>query len=286
MVIKLPLKRAGRAAAAFALVALLLLAGRGRALRADAAQRVPLPILMYHHILRDGTRHNKYTISPDEFKADLQFLADQGYQTVTVAQLLAFVREGVPLPPKPVMLTFDDGYESFYAYAYPLLQEYGFCAVYTVIGRYADAYTDHEDHNLNYAHCTWEQLDELQKSGLVEIGNHSYDLHTYDRGRRGSMRVSGESADAYEDTLRQDLGRLQAQCRMYLGWEPVLFAYPFGYISTESLDTLKDMGFQVALTCNERINLLDGSAEQLYALGRFNRPHGRSAQEIFRHAGL
>ena len=73
---------------------------------------IELPIVMYHHILKDQSRLNKYTISPDEFRRDMQYLQDNGYTPVLMQDLLLFVQEGVPLPDKPVMITFDDGYES------------------------------------------------------------------------------------------------------------------------------------------------------------------------------
>ena len=82
---------------------------------------IELPIVMYHHILKDQSRLNKYTISPDEFRRDMQYLQDNGYTPVLMQDLLLFVQEGVPLPDKPVMITFDDGYESFHEYAYPIL---------------------------------------------------------------------------------------------------------------------------------------------------------------------
>lgn len=87
---------------------------------------IELPIVMYHHILKDQSRLNKYTISPDEFRRDMQYLQDNGYTPVLMQDLLLFVQEGVPLPDKPVMITFDDGYESFHEYAYPILKEFGF----------------------------------------------------------------------------------------------------------------------------------------------------------------
>lgn len=116
---------------------------------------IELPIVMYHHILKDQSRLNKYTISPDEFRRDMQYLQDNGYTPVLMQDLLLFVQEGVPLPDKPVMITFDDGYESFHEYAYPILKEFGFKAVFSVVGTYADQYTRVDDHHIRYSHCTW-----------------------------------------------------------------------------------------------------------------------------------
>ena len=97
---------------------------------------VSLPVLMYHHILESSSRLGDYVISPQQFEADLQFLSVHGYQTVTVLDILRLVQTGGPLPEKPVLITFDDGYESTYAYAFPLLKKYGMTAVVSIIGSY------------------------------------------------------------------------------------------------------------------------------------------------------
>ena len=178
------------------------------------------------------------------------------------------------------MITFDDGYESFYEYAFPILKERNCKAVFSIIGRYADEYTESEDHHINYSHCNWMQIDELAGSGLVEIQNHSYDLHTNEAGKNGSMKVSGEAVSDYEARLHEDIGKMQTLCEDWCGLTPTAFTYPFGSISAEALPVLKVMGFQAALTCLEKINYLTGDPEELFHLNRFNRPAGKSAQQI------
>ena len=79
---------------------------------------------------------------------------------------------------------------------------------------------------------------------------------------------------------QQALGKLQQECKENLGWTPTCFTYPFGQISSDTLPILKDMGFQAALTCEEKLNYITGDPEQLYHLRRFNRPHGKSLQSI------
>lgn len=262
------------------LLAVSLLRGAPAARPAQGSLSVELPILMYHHLLRESARHGKYVISPDDFAADLDWLLSQGYETVTVAQLIGWVNGTGSLPEKPVMITFDDAYESFYEYAFPILQQRNCKAVLGVVGRYADEYTASEDHHINYSYCTWTQLDEMVQSGLVELQNHSYDLHTYEGEKKGSMKVSGEAVGDYEQRLRGDVGRMQSLCEYWCGVTPTAFVYPFGSVSAEALPVLKDMGFQAALTCLEQVNHLTGDAGQLFSLGRFNRPDGTSAQQI------
>mgnify|MGYP001223805166 CR=1 FL=1 len=70
------------------------------------------------------------------------------------------------------------------------------------------------------------------------------------------------------------------ECAAFLDWTPTCFTYPFGQISSDTLPILKDMGFQAALTCEEKLNYIPGDPEHLYHLRRFNRPHGKSLQSI------
>lgn len=249
-----------------------------------AAEGVTLPIVMYHHILKEEARHNAYTISPDEFRADLQYLKDSGYTPITMEALLRYAQDGIPLPEKPIMITFDDGYESFYAYAYPILQQFDYPAVLAIIGRYADQYTDTADHHVRYSHCDWSQLQEMVESGLIEVQNHSYDLHENDGERHGAKMVQGESLEHYAQVLQEDIGKLQEEIYSHLGYYPTTFVYPFGLISAESRPIIQQMGFSAALTCEEKLNHLTGDPQELFNLHRFNRPHGVSLQTILEKA--
>ena len=121
----------------------------------------------------------------------MQYLNENGYQSVSVEQVTAFVQNGAALPEKPIMLTFDDGYLSFAEYVLPLLKKYNQCAVLSVIGAYSDTYSQKEDRNVAYAHVTWEDVKALADSGRVDIENHTYNLHTID-ARKGSMKKKGE----------------------------------------------------------------------------------------------
>lgn len=245
---------------------------------------VALPVAMYHHVLTEPSRLGDYVISPEQFEEDLQYIQKCGYTTISAAELLDFTQNGTPLPEKPIMITFDDGYESVHEYAFPLLQKYGMKAVISVIGRYTDLFSDpNETRHINYSHCTWDQLREMQQSGVFEIGNHTYDSHvTGTNGKRFGIRIKkGESPDAYREYLYEDVGAFSQKIADEIGVSPSVFAYPFGALCNESKPLLTEMGFRVILTCEEKVNTFSPGMEEPVVVKRFNRAHRYSTYEYY-----
>lgn len=241
-----------------------------------------LPVIMYHHITEKQDRLNKFAITPKQFEDDLIYLKENGFETITTNDLIAYVYNDIPLPEKPIIITFDDGQESFYKYAYPLLKKYNMKAVLAIVGEYTSTYSEIEDHNVDYSYLTWKQINELANSSLVEIANHTYNLHSIDKGRNGCSKKQGESLEEYKSILENDILRLQDEILMYTGYKASTFAYPFGKFSKETKDILKEFKFSAILTCAEVINIIDKSnPEFLYNLGRFNRPNGINTKDFF-----
>ena len=147
-----------------------------------------------------------------------------------MSDLIAYT-QGKELPEKPVLLTFDDGYYNNYLYAFELAKQYQCKFVISPIGYYADQYTDTPDENAYYSHATWEELQEMAESGLVEVQNHSYNLHKSDGSRLGVKKVSGETETQYESMLSQDLLTAQEKIEQHVGMRPTTFVYPFGAVS-------------------------------------------------------
>lgn len=248
---------------------------------ASADAGVRLPILMYHSILKDPASTGMYVITPTALEEDLRYLRDNGYQTVVVADLLAYVDEGTPLPEKPVMLTLDDGYLNNLTYLLPLLERFEMRAVISVIGRYTALYSDTSDPNPAYAHLTWDDIRTLSESGRVEIQNHSYDMHRQ-AARRGAGRKSGESMAAYAQALTEDVCTLQTLLQTKCGISPTAFVYPYGQVSRGADEILAGLGFRCTMTCEERVNQITRSAESLFGLGRFNRSGTESTAALMR----
>lgn len=242
---------------------------------------VPVPIIMYHSLLPGG--NGDYVIDPALFEQDLQYLQSAGYTTVTVADLTAYVDRGTPLPDKPVMLTFDDGYYNNYLYAHPLLKQYGMRAVISPIGSVSEFYSDHpeEQDKPRYSHVTWEQLTEMVTSGVWEVQHHSYDLHHTDLGRKGVAQKKGESDTAYTTALTNDLTAATQLLKSRVGVTPTAFVYPFGAYTKGTDPVLRQMGFRVTLTCEERVSTITQDPGSLWRLGRFLRPAGVDSAAYF-----
>lgn len=245
---------------------------------------IKLPIIMYHHISKSESRLNDFTIKPEQFEKDMLYLKEKGYETISVKQLLDYVNNNEPLPDKPVMITFDDGHESFNEYIYPILKKYDLKAVLSVVGSYTDTYTENEDHNINYSYLTWKQINELADSGIVEIGNHTYDLHTIDKGRKGCSKNPGEDVEQYRNFLTKDVLKLQDKITNYTGSNLKIFTYPFGRFSKETKEIIKDLDFSVIFNCAQVVNIIDrNNPDILYNLGRFNRPNGINSEQFFKN---
>ncbi len=242
---------------------------------------VRLPVIMYHHISVKASALGKYVVSPDQFRRDLEYIAARGYTAVSAQQLLDFAEKGKALPDKPILITFDDGYESFYTYAYPILKELKMHAVLSIIGKYTDLYSTSDDHNVNYAHVTWDEVKQMSESGLVDIGHHTYDLHSLS-SRRGCRIKKGESDSDYRKMLTADLTGLQKKIKQATGSESPIFAYPFGSYCTQGCECVRQLGFKITLGCEERVNTIYPSdSDSLYMLNRFNRASGKSSEAFF-----
>ena len=244
-----------------------------------------LPILMYHQINPSSKYWGDYTVSPATFEGDLKYLNLHGYTSVTLRQLVAYAHGEGTLPEKPVLITFDDGQESFAAYGLPLLEKYQMHAVMAIIGRCADIFTKTEDHNLIYSYLSWPQVAQLVKSPFVELAVHTYDMHTLG-ARRGCIRKKCESLENYNRSFNADLEKVENSFQQYTGTKPFAFAYPYGFYSKEAKDVLYQRGYTVLLGCKECVNRLTGTPEELLDLGRFNRPNGADRQRYFKKMGI
>ena len=227
-----------------------------------------LPILMYHDIVPEGGPLDDYTASVAQLEPDLQALAQEGWQTVRLSEVITYVRMGTPLPEKPVLLVFDDGYRSILTQALPLLQKYNACAVVSVIGARAQGIADGCDTAGQY--MTWQELSQAVASGRIELQSHSAQLHVY-RTRKGVQLLPEETAQAYEAMLLSDMEQMDQWSRAAGITMLRAFAYPYGYVEPLADALLQRQGYVATMTSEPHLNLITHDAACLYRLGRLNR---------------
>lgn len=184
-------------------------AAKSAVLLHDNRQSIDLPIVMYHGISESASGESKYFISKDRFESDLKWYRDSGYTTILPSQLYAYVSGEAILPSKPILLTFDDGYCNNYTYAFPLLQKYNMKAVISLIGSDSEIASDDIYRVPSSCNLSWGEVALMAKSGLVEFGNHTYDLHRIADGRKGANQKPGESVEAYHEMLSADLTKIR-----------------------------------------------------------------------------
>lgn len=272
---------------AFCLVFALLFTPRAAAVydagAADAAEEAPplrLPIVMYHQISQSGNRRSDYVLSVATFENDLKYLRDAGYESVSVRQLIDWLDGVGALPEKPCMITFDDGYETTVELAQPLLEKYGFTGVVAIIGSVAEQYSQQPDHNLRYAHLSWESVAVLSQEAVLEVQYHTWDMHALSP-RRGCNKRRGEDSASYRTALLADAERFFKASEAYGVSLVPSVAYPFGSYCKQTGEIMQELGFRIAFTCAEQINLLPQETDGLVELGRFNRAPGKSSADFF-----
>ncbi len=148
-------------------------------------RRIYAPILMYHYVSpipsdADDIRIN-LTVEPAIFRAHLDYLRSSGYVSVSLYEIDQALLNGAPLPSKPVVLTFDDGYLDHYTFVFPLLQEFGYTGTFFIITELAD--------HRQPGHLTWEQIQTMAIAGMSmeshtknhpDLRNRSYDFLVYE----------------------------------------------------------------------------------------------------------
>lgn len=183
-----------------------------------------VPILMYHHIATPPPDANAIrrdlSVSPARFEEQLRYLKGAGYTSITLKDLVYHMALGWPLPERPVILTFDDGYRDAYTFAYPLLKKYGFVGAFFLV----TAPIDQE----NPEYLAWEHVVRMYEGGM-EFGAHSY-THPDLRGK------------SVDYIVWQVVGSKEA-IEARIG-EPVrFFAYPSGLYDQLVVDVLRSAHF-------------------------------------------
>ena len=247
---------------------------------AEESYTAQVPILMYHHLAEQGQGDD--IISVSRFEEQIRALSDAGYTAVSFEDLKAWVEQGTELPEKPVVITFDDGYESNYSLAYPILKKYGMKATIFVIGVSVGKDTYKDTGEAMIPHFSLEQAAEMEQSGLVDVESHGYDIHQVtgrdpEPIRKGVLPLAGESDWDYAEFLKEDCRKMAE----LLGKTPGVLAYPYGDCSELSEEVLGEMGVWATVTITEKTNtIVRGLPQSLRQMGRYYMKESISGTEL------
>jgi peptidoglycan/xylan/chitin deacetylase (PgdA/CDA1 family) len=254
--------------------------GRGAShVRASNDAGIILPILMYHSI--DTHDRGKYIAAPTQFESDLIMLRREGFTTVFMSEVIDWVHGAERLPARPIVITMDDGHFNNMCYALEIAKRHNAKFMINPVTRFTEKNMEkHDVNNPRYSYLTFEQMRECVDSGLVEIGNHTHDMHGF-TPRYGVMNLRGETDEHYTNAIKSDILHAQELITRAGVPAPTTFAYPFGRYNKKSREVLVGLGFRALLTCNEVVNVIkQGDPECLYSLGRFNRSGNYSEKKV------
>ncbi|MEL6384984.1 MAG: polysaccharide deacetylase family protein [Cyanobacteria bacterium J06626_18] len=214
----------------------------------EAAQTARVPVLMYHDVLEE--KEVFFDVTVEELEEHFARIEEEGLTPITFEQLVYHLRTGAPLPPKPVMLTFDDGYEGHYTHVYPLLKQYQYPAVFSIFTGKMDGEV------AGRSTMTWEQAQEMAADPLVTIASHGV-THPPD------LRVLSD------EDLSREVFDSKSRLEEKLGIPIRYFTYPVGHYDDRVAEAVDMAEYKAALTMSNYDEWFAGESESLLAIGRY-----------------
>ena len=248
------------------------------------AHNPTLTVIGYHEIINtENALIPEYAVSTTQFQQHIDWLKKNGFHFINVDQLIQAHQGKYSLPKKPVLLTVDDGYASFYQNAYPIVKANKIPVVLAVVGSWLEP---KEDQSIDFSGeqiqrkemLSWSELKEMQDSGLVEMASHSYNLHRGIVGNpQGNLEpaavtrlydpksASYEDDNHYQQRISNDLKQNNQLLIAHGLKSPRVMVWPYGHYNMQTVKIAKQLGMPVA------ISLDDGADSAKSSLGQLNR---------------
>ena len=226
-------------------------------------------VLAYHDV-EDGAADQRYlSVRTSALNDQIVWLRENGYQPVSVQQILDAHNGGKALPPKAVLLSFDDGYSSFYTRVWPLLKAYNWPALWAPVGSWVDTPAGKKVDfgglmTAREKFATWDMVRELADSPLVEIGAHTWNSHFgFQANPQGSMepaaanRLFNKTTGKYEteaefyQRIDKDVAHITSVLTAVTGKPPRTWVWPYGAANGSTLSIAEKHGYQMAFTLND-----------------------------------
>lgn len=229
-------------------------------------QERPVAVLLFHGITTDAQdllSGNENLMPLTVLEETFQALKGGGFQPISLETFHAFIDEGAEVPERAVLLTFDDGYKDIYTNVLPLTKRYSYPAVSFAISKWFDRYPRMES---SREHLSVAEAEELLKSGLWDIGGHSYDGHRMVKGAHyteGAFLATRsilnrdfrlETISDYRARVWQDIIMNTHALQLIGVSEPKDFAFPYGAYNQDMIKLLSEAGYRYLYTLEPGLN--------------------------------
>ena len=228
-------------------------------------------VLSYHEIAdKSETLDSTYAVTPSNFEQQMRWLIDNGYHFISIDDILKYRKTGKGLPNKAVLITFDDGYQSVYANAFPIIKKYKIPSVIALVGTWllAEDKVNFSGHMIaRDKFLSQKEIKEMVASGLVEVASHSYASHKGVQGNpQGNLQPAirtrqwicekhaYEDEKSYEKRIYNDLAENNRYLKEYTGQKPRVMVWPYGHYNIETRRIAERLGMPIGLTLDDGSN--------------------------------
>jgi len=201
-----------------------------------------VPVICYHAI--SPHPYNEMMTTPENFESHIRYLKENGFHTLTMDEMVAFMEGKKIIPPKSIVLTFDDGYAGVYRYAYPILKRNEYHAVlFLVVGAIGKPGDKME-------HLTWEEVAEMDRSGVIEAQVHCNQLHV----RMAEYWEHEARLGKPHSDLERDLRDAKATLEAKLHKKVLYLAWPFGDYNRPLIHMALRLGYRALVATGYGVN--------------------------------
>lgn len=229
-------------------------------------------VLTYHHI---DKKAGGITITPERFEKDLQMLKEGGFNVISLRYMIDCINGDKQLPENAVAITFDDGYQSFYTYAFPLLEKYDIPGTVFNI-TYFNKDGEAADSDL---YMSVNQMKKMIKSNLIDIQSHTHNSHNLivkdKEGKKGgdlayriydANRKAFETQESYEKRVLNDLMTSRDFFKEKLNYETDMICFPFGHYNKKVIELSNNAGFKTYITTISGVNRQDSKKNLVWRI--------------------
>lgn len=221
-----------------------------------------IPILFYHKISfpKPNAKIRDLYVSPVQFQRQLKYLKWRGYETIRLDDLFKWLSLGKPLPKRPIILTFDDGYEDNYTYAFPILKKFGFTATIFLITKDIGGLSGWADsqEKIREPILSWEKIKEMADYG-IDFQPHT---HTHPSLPKLDEQQIREEVVVSKEIIEKELQK-----------KADFLCYPYGHFDSKTEQILREVGYKGALTTKRGLVKQNDNPYELHRIGIKDR-HG------------